>query len=390
MNIEYLSFLSKQLTMSYSKRTKCAICNSKNIQDIFNDDTKIAPSLNLFEKQEQTNKFIPYNIIECTQCNSSMIKYLADISIVYGTNHIDAYGSLKSEKHTKFKDFILQNKNISTICEIGAATGDLAHTIVNESNIKYKIVEPNYKGDSHDKIEVIKSYFEEADNKEIKADCLIMSDVFEHFYNPLEALKKIFDVGYDYVILNHPDFDHAIENNHCIILNIEHTFQIEHQVLFSLFNNYGYTLNRKFDFKKFSLFLEFKKDSKLSLKPLKNVTTSKNIRQYTDNIKNISNKINTYINNNTSREYYIWPCSVHSTTLFLFGLDHRKLNGILDNSPNKINKYIDGYGLLCSSFNDMVQSNNKNITIIISGANAYINELNLNTNVNIMMIEDFT
>ena len=374
--------------MSFSKRNVCCICNSNNLQELFDKDIEISPSLNLFETNK-THDLIPYNILECQKCNSSMIKYLADINIVYGKNHIDAYGSLKNEKHIKFKNFILENKNIKTICEIGAATGDLARNIVEESDIKYKIIEPNYKGEPHKKIKIVKSYFEIANKDDIEADCLIMSDVFEHFYNPLEALKKIFETGYKYVILNHPDFDHAIENNHCIILNIEHTFQIEHQLLFNLYNNFGYTLNRKYNFKNFSLFLEFKKENNLIKKPIKNINTSNNIRIFIKNIKEITKKINNYINNNSEREYYIWPCSVHSTTLFLFGLDYKKLNGILDNSPNKINKYIDGYNLLCSSFNNIIKSKNKNITIIISGANAYIKELNLKTDVEIKMLENF-
>ena len=78
------------------------ICNNNTFKDILLNDFKISPSLNLYDTNE-TNELIPYNIIECTKCNSSMIKYLADINIVYGKNHIDAYGSLKSEKHTKFK-----------------------------------------------------------------------------------------------------------------------------------------------------------------------------------------------------------------------------------------------------------------------------------------------
>ena len=85
----------------------------------------------------------------------------------------------------------------------------------------------------------------------------------------------------------------------------------------------------------------------------------------------------------------MWPCSAHTVTLFLFGLDYKKLNGILDNSPNKLGKYIDGYDLLCSSFNDMIKSNDKNVTIFISGANDYIKELNLDTECEIKFLEDF-
>jgi hypothetical protein len=83
------------------------------------------------------------------------------------------------------------------------------------------------------------------------------------------------------------------------------------------------------------------------------------------------------------------PCSVHTFTLFLFDLNYTKFTGILDNSPNKIGKYIDGYDLLCSSFDELLKINDKNITIIISGANDYIKELSLNTECEIKFLEDF-
>jgi len=374
----------------YMERLRCCICDNDLLQDLLGKNSETPISLNLFEKTIETNPIVPYNIVECVKCKTSQIKYLGDIRLVYGKNHIDAYGSVKSEKHQLFKNFIVQNKDIESICEIGAATGDLAHGIIKDTDINYKIVEPNYKGKQNDKLYIINSYFEEANIESVKATCLVMSDVFEHFYSPLKALKKIVDVGYDYVILNHPDFDHAIETNHCIILNIEHTFQIEHQLLFNLFSNFGYTLNRRYNFKNFSLFLEFKKQKNIIPRQIKNINTSKNIRKYIHNIETIAENINKYIHNNQNKEYYIWPCSVHTTTLFLFGLYHKKFKGILDNSPNKVGTYIDGYKLFCSSFNEIIESDNENIVIIISGANAYIKELDLqNKKVEIKLAEDF-
>ena len=38
-----------------------------------------------------------------------------------------------------------------------------------------------------------------------------------------------------------------------------------------------------------------------------------------------------------NKKFYIWPCSTHSITLFQYGLDYTKLDGILDNSPNDKN-----------------------------------------------------
>jgi hypothetical protein len=189
-----------------------------------------------------------------------------------------------------------------------------------------------------------------------------MSDLFEHFYEPRIALDKIKQCNYEYIIFNHPDFDYAIKNKHCIILNIEHTFQIEHQLLFSLLNNYGYVLNRKINYKNFSLFLEFKKQSNLTYLPIKNYDTKMDTISYVNNIQNISKNINSYIDKSETKKFYIWPCSVHTFTLFLFYLNYKKFSGILDNSPNKIGKYIDGYDLLIASNEEDIINNYNKIT----------------------------
>lgn len=372
----------------YSVRKTCCICESELLEPLLPYDIETPITLSLFDTKHICPQ-IPYNIVVCANCETTQIKYLGNISLVYEKNHIDAYGSTKSEKHCKFKNFILENKNIKSICEIGGATGALAHNIVEETDVTYTIVETDYHGEPNNKIKIVKSFFENADVNDIKADCLIMSDLFEHFYEPLIALDKIKQCNYEYIIFNHPDFDYAIKNKHCIILNIEHTFQIEHQLLFNLLNNYGYVLNRNINYKNFSLFLEFKKQPNLLHLPIKNKDTKIDTVSYVNNIQNISNNINSYIEKNEDRKFYIWPCSVHTFTLFLFGLNYKKFTGILDNSPNKVGKYIDGYDLLCSSFDNLLKENNKNVTIIISGANEYIKELNLTTECEIKFLEDF-
>jgi len=216
-----------------------------------------------------------------------------------------------------------------------------------------------------------------------------MSDIFEHFYEPLRALDKIKNCEYEYIILNHPDFDYAVKNDNFMILNIEHTFLVEHQLLFNLFNNYSYVLNRRIDYKNFSLFLEFKRQPSLLPATIKNHSTKIDTISFVNHVKSLSKNINSYINKNKNRKYYIWPCSSHTFTLFLFGLNYKSFTGILDNSPNKIGKYVDGYDLLCSSFNEMIHQNDKNTTIIISGASDYIKELNLNTDCEIKFLTDF-
>ena len=372
----------------YTERNECCICNSSELESLLKNDTETPITFSLFD-QKHICPQVPYNIVVCSKCESTQNKYLANISLVYENNHIDAYGSTKQDKHNKFKNFILENKYINSVCEVGAATGELAHQIVQETDINYTIVETAYHGPTHDKLKIVNSFFEDCSMEDIKADCLIMSDLFEHFYKPLNALDKIKNCDYEYIILNHPDFDYAVKNDFIIMLNTEHTFLVEHQQLFNLFNNYGYVLNRRVQYKNFSLFLEFKRQSNLLPLSIKNHSTKTDTISFVNNIKNLSKNINSYIEKNNTRNYYIWPCSMHTFSLFLFGLNYTNFTGILDNSPNKLGKYIDGYDLLCSSFNDMIKSNDTNITIIISGANEYIKELNLDTKCEIKFLEDF-
>jgi hypothetical protein len=59
------------------------------------------------------------------------------------------------------------------------------------------------------------------------------------------------------------------------------------------------------------------------------------------------------------------------------GLNYKRLSGILDNSPNKIGKYLYGYNLLCYSFDELVKTENNNISIIMGGAGKYLDELDI-------------
>ena len=96
--------------------------------------------------------------------------------------------------------------------------------------------------------------------------------------------------------------------------------------------------------------------------------------------------INNLIDKQTNEEFYVWPCAAYSITLFTLGLNYKKLSGILDNSPNKIGKYLYGYNLLCLSFNEIIKSQNNNITIFLSCSQNYIDELDID-NLKVKLIQ---
>jgi hypothetical protein len=71
---------------------------------------------------------------------------------------------------------------------------------------------------------------------------------------------------------------------------------------------------------------------------------------------------------NASLPVYIWPSSMHTNFVISFGLNKDRIINVLDNSPNKIGKYLYGYNLLCKSFTECIQSVERKIIILAGGS----------------------
>jgi hypothetical protein len=336
--------------------------------------------------------YMPYNVVICIDCNAFQTKYLGDLSIVYGKNHLDSYGTVKTNKHTQFAHFITTNQDIQGIIEIGACSNALSDIILELMHTEYNIIEPDFTGNATN-LNIIPNFVENVDLCSINANTIIMSDLFEHFYNPVDILKKLqSSSNIQYLYLNHPDFDYCIKNNVEISLNVEHTFLIEHDYLFKLFKKYGFSLTRNNNYINHSLFLEFKRDNEIcNLSPQNTICNCEIVPyafKYIFNNKRIVDKLNQYMHD-THKTYYIWPASIHSIQLFSYGLNNFRLSGILDNSPNKIGKYLTTYGLKCSSLNDLLQTCDNKTVIFIANTGPYVKEINfLNSNATIVFICD--
>ena len=366
-----------ELLSIYNQRKECIICNSTNFEVFFEKDSITPLSFSLYNSPQKTSYFIPYNILSCNTCRTIQTKYLGDLNIIYGKNHVDSFGTVKNEMFDKFTEYILQNKDIKSIIEVGACTDSLASNILKNENINYTIIEADYKGNRNN-INIINNFIENVDLNIIGADTLIMSHVFEHFYEPIKILEKISNTDIKYIYLNHPNFDYYCKNNVYNILNFEHIFYIENNFLIKLFEKYGFecTIGDIFDYNNHSLFIKFtKKTSQNKSLTIINQTSYNDTKKYFENMQKKIVKLNK-IMAIKDKNYYIWPASAHTVALFVNGLDYTLLDGILDNSPNKINKYLYGYNLECNSFNELLNANDPNNCIIIGGSGNYIKELN--------------
>lgn len=380
-----------ELYKVYSERTSCVFCNSSDCETILDENRISTMSLALSETPPQFSHLMPYNVLRCSRCNAYQNKYLGDLSIVYGKNHIDNYGSTKNRKHDQFSKFIIENADIQGIIEIGACSNVLSDAILEHRHINYTIIEPAFTGNA-DKITVIPNFLENVDISSLCANVIIMSDVFEHFYDPLTILQKLqLSANIEFLYLNHPDFDYAVQNNIDMFLNFEHTFLIEHQALFQIFKNHGFLLTRQHNYENNSLFLEFKRTMDSIAHPVfgLNIGFNEQVSRHISNEIQCVKNMNSLMAQNDAKQYYVWPASIHSIQLFTFGLNYHRLEGILDNSPNKIGKYLHTYGLLCNSLNLTLETCCENTVIFICNTGPYIKEINLlNTKATVLFLND--
>jgi hypothetical protein len=289
--------------------------------------------------------------------------------------------------NTDFSIFIKDNINtINGILEIGAGNGNLSENILKLINTKYTIIDPYYYGECQNKT-IINDYIENIELNNIFANTIIMSHVFEHFYDPYLIMEKIENSkNIEYICLNFPDLETYIKNGTYHVLNAEHTFYIDNNYIENLFVKHNFELLNHRSYQDHSVFFLFKRTNICT----ENVLITKNnpdllINAYYKNIYDCIDKIHDIIFNNIDKDIYIWPCSMHTIYLFVFGLNHLFFKNILDNSPSKINKFLYGYNLLCKSFDELISTANKSAIIFINGG-CFNKELSLQPNNNIIYI----
>ena len=374
-----------ELNSFYSKRIECIFCSSKDLIEVYEKDLQ-TPLCYSMISEEVPYVFIPYNLQHCKNCFSFQTKYLGNINEVYKINHIDNFGSVKHSMHNAFSDFIVSNSSIKNIIEVGSSHDYLSRLIKEKIDTNYTIIDPSFTGDSNG-LEIVSNYLETTDTSLIDANTILMSNVFEHFYNPLKILDILKqNKNLKYVYINHPDFDYAIENNIYVSLTIEHTFYFENDFIINLFNNYGFKLMKKENFENHTVMFGFERIEEYEMKELKNSLQGQNVFDYLNRLKEKVNTINSIISTNINKDYYFWPSSMHLVPLFINGVSTSNIKGLLDNSPNKIGKLFYGYNLTCYNFKTVIDSSDTNTSIFLGGSPNYRKELMLN-NTNIQMYE---
>lgn len=374
----------------FTLRSKCLICNSINLTELFEHDKETTISFSMYDNIYPDPVFLPYNVLRCSVCKTYQTKYLGNLSLIYRDNHVDSFGSVKKNMHVLFTNFILNTQDITGILEVGASTDALANELISShlGRIPYSVVDPGFRG-NRSNITVYDTFIEDIDMETVKGNTVVMSNLFEHLYHPMDVIDKIQrNPKNKYIFLNHPNFDHASTNDIHNFLNIEHIFYIDNDFVAKIFKNFGYRCVQQETYETHTIMFKFERAHEPLGLNIINTKTDEYLSGYFNRVVSKVNAVN-HILNIPNTIVYMWPASAHTSILFTYGVDYKKMAGLLDNSPAKIGKFLYGYNLECFDFKHVLATCDENTVVVLGGSDCYLKELDIgHTRAKIVYLHD--
>lgn len=346
------------------ERYNCIICKNKlnNIYEF--------PNFPICMFSTELPTFINKNLIFscCENCNEIQLKILINPIILYSNSHnTEILGETWRNHFEQLYKFISRNINISLnnidFLEIGDPIGKLVKYFIDDCK-SYTIIDPNAKdNNSSNKIKIISDFIE---NVDVKANVILHSHFFEHLYNPMKFLEKMFNMlNYgDCMIFSIPDMEFQKENDLLPFLGMhfEHTYYINVKILEYMLNKKSFKITDKYNFISngisHSVFISCVKEKNITMSELFKLDKSI-IPDLEKTIEKYKLKINEW---NKYDNFYVFG-SIHSTQYLIFlGLNTDKIICILDNSKEKENKYLYGTNLIVR--NPQIMKNDNNPIVI--------------------------
>ena len=300
---------------------------------------------------------------------SDMIQLLKPLplDVVYSEFHNSGcVGKLWEEHHREFAKFIYESSP-ENILEIGGGHGILSLEYNKLSNIEWTIIEPNPTPAEGVKANFIKGFFDEKFSSQKKYSTIVHSHVFEHVYNPIKFvsdISKYFDEG-DTLIFSVPNMDEMLKRKFTNILNFEHTYLLNKDVIEYLLKMHNFEIDKIKKFKEdHSVFYSARKSNK-------NNSTALNLKQninkilfeeYIEYHLSLVKELN-FKKENSSKKIFLFGAHVFSQYLIAFGLDTKNIIYVLDNDAQKQDKRL--YGTNLSVKSPKILKNYNSPTVIL-------------------------
>lgn len=319
------------------ERKSCAVCSLPELEKIhIFKDFPIYMGAKL--GQEEIRMDQEWGI--CKGCGCVQLLKLVDLDLLYKVPHNPAIGKTWERHNREFAEFIDKNSG-ERILEIGGGNLKI-YDLIDQRPIKDYCIYDSHIYEEKSGPRIVNSFINPDNFKDGNSyDTIIMSHVFEHFYEPRKFVKLSSDIlGEDgRVILSIPNSTNMIRDSYPNGVCFEHTYQVDSTFAEMMMADFGFQLDAVKEFNDHNHFMSFKKCSRRSLHriirdfnfhDLSRSSFLKFVKEYEGLASLVSE-----ISDNSNRNIYLFGCHIFSQMVLECGLNENKVKGILDNDINK-------------------------------------------------------
>ena len=301
------------------------------------------------EHPVESDLFLDQEWVICLSCGTLQLSNLLPLELLYPENHSAVIGKLWKNHHEAFRDFILEDEAFN-FCEIGAAHGFLASSILDKVEASYLVIEPNPLI-SDPRVEVLDGFIENHLEKLGSYDAVIHSHVLEHIYEPFEFMEAIAKGLKKTAALyvSFPNIEQLILTGGSNSLNFEHTYYI-HPLNFEwMLHRVGLKIARNAQYEKHSFFYKCVLDEEATPSSDLEVPNiqSKSVLfvEMWQELEQFVTKSNAILKS-SNRDTFIFGAHVFAQGLIHCGIETGNIKGLLDNDPAKQGKRLYGSDLM--------------------------------------------
>lgn len=279
---------------------------------------------------------------------------LLPLEILYPEAHgSGAVGAIWRRHHQEFARFVHRFRP-GSVLEIGGGHGILSKEYMELDDIPWSIIEPNPTPIDGCKASFIRGFFDDKVTFERSFDAVVHSHVLEHIYHPRQFIANIARViGEDSVLcFSLPNMEKLLTQKSSNCLNFEHTVFLTEPYIEVLLGQQGLeVVAKEYFLDNHSIFYAARKSSTPAATLLPDGLYEKNRKIFLDFVahyQETTRELNERIKGHTG-PIFLFGGHVFSQYLINFGLDVSRIEGILDNDPNKHGKRLYGSNLQVAS-----------------------------------------
>lgn len=357
-------------------RDCCVLCKKNNFSKI-RKFSKFPVYMGTHEKNNDY-QFSDMVWVSCDNCGLVQLSKLVPLEIVYAKSHNTAIGKTWEKHHNTFSEFC-NNFIYGSIAEVGGGNLYIANNICKNKNvIDYNVYDSNIfmENKISKKINCSEGIFQIDKIKE-RFDFVVHSHTLEHFYNPVDELKKIRNIlkPNGKMIFSVPNLEGMLKKYYTNTLEFEHTFYLNKEILINMLNTAGFKIEKIIDYpsddmQDYCYFVYCSKSKPNNdIKFEFNVNIKNIFLNFLDHHDNVIKDLNQLLKNEKNK--YIFGAHIFTQYLIEFGLNNEFIC-VLDNDVKKQGQYLYGYDLIVNS--PTILKNVDNPTVVLR-AGQFNNEI---------------